>query len=113
VLLETVGHVLADAERVEQGRALKQHRDALAHAGQLFFTHFGDLATVEHDLAGVRAQEADQHLEHDALADSGAPDDGQHFPALDLQVQARVNHLGTEGFGDAFEADQRLGHAGP
>ena len=70
VLFEAVGHVLPYGQRIEQRSALKQHRDALPHPRQLLFAHARDLFTVEHDAAGVRLQETDQHLQHHAFADA-------------------------------------------
>jgi hypothetical protein len=47
VLVQTVTDVVTHAQRVEQGAALKQHRDAAANDGQLLLFHLRHLLAVE------------------------------------------------------------------
>ena len=111
LLAQPVRHVLADVERVEQGRALEEVRDPAAHVGQLAVAHRHDVAPVEDDLARVGPEQADEHLEHDALAAARGAHDGDRLAATDVEVQARVDDLRAEALLDPVEADERL--AGP
>jgi len=65
----SVRDVLADRERVEEGRALEEIRDAPAERDELAVVHLGDVAPAEEDLSGVRGDETDEHLQENALAD--------------------------------------------
>src|SRR5439155_7542630 len=55
-----------------------------------------DARAVEPDLATVGAQEADQVLDGDRLADARGADDEQHLAAAHLEVDAAQDRLAAE-----------------
>src|ERR1041385_1455891 len=110
VLLEAVRDVVPHVERVEESAALEEHGDALPEHAELLGPHFRHFVAVELDRARVRLQEADEHLQHDAFADSGTADDRQRRTAGYLQIEAVVDDLRAKGFADAAEANERFRH---
>src|ERR1019366_1803405 len=108
LLAEAVGNVLGHVEGGEEGSALEQVRDAPADVRQLLVVHLDEVLTVEEDLARVGVDEADEHLEHDALAAAGRAHHGDGLAAPDLEVQARVDDLGAEALSHAVESNERL-----
>ena len=63
---------------------------------------------MKQDRARVGLEQADQHLEHDALADARAADDGERLARVDIEVEPGVDDLWPEGLLDPPKADERL-----
>ena len=96
VLVQPVGDVGADRDRVEERRALEQHADALAHLAELARPSSWRCLRRGRGSARVDLEQADQHLEHDALADARAADDGQRLARANIEIEPVVDDLGPE-----------------
>ena len=68
---------------------------------ELLLVHLADVPSVEEDLAGVDRDEADEHLEHDALAAPGGAHHRDGLAAADLEVKVGVDDLRSEGLAHA------------
>jgi hypothetical protein len=110
VLAQTVGDVLTDGDRIEERSPLEEHRDASAHERHALLGHRRDLVAVEGDRASVGVEQADEQLEHHALADARAAEDGDRLAGEDVEIETSVDELRPEGFLHPAEADERLGH---
>jgi hypothetical protein len=111
LLAQAIRDVLPDAERVEERRALKQIGDAPPHFVELALRHPRHVPAVEDDRALVGGEQADEHLQHDALAAPGRAEDRHRLAAMDRELEAAVNDLRPECLVDVLEDDERRGHA--
>lgn len=68
---------------------------------------------IDQDSARVRRQQAVYQLQHGGLSAAGPADDRHKCARLHIQREVPQNGLGAEGLGDAFKANDRLGHITP
>ena len=68
---------------------------------------------LDQDSARVRRQQAVYQLQHGGLSAAGPADDRHKCARLHIQREVPQNGLGAEGLGDAFKANDRLGHITP
>ena len=107
VLAQREGDVLEDRHRVEEGAALEEHADLLAHGDELLLGKLGDLHAVHPDLAVVGLLEAVHVPERDGLARAGSAEDHEHLAAHHLEVHVVEHALLAVGLGDVLELDDR------
>src|SRR5260370_10170307 len=103
---QAVRDVLAHVERVEKGCGLEEIRDAAAQLGQFVLTHLGGVTALKKDLAVVGGDEANEHLEQDALAHAGRAHDGDRLSAMDLEVEVAEDNLRPKALFCANELDK-------
>ncbi len=65
IFVKTVGDVIADGERVEEGGLLEDHADVAAKFEEIDLAHVGDVLAEDVDGAGVRFDEAVDELHED------------------------------------------------
>lgn len=98
MLLEPQPHVLGHRQRIEQGRPLKQHTQALPQGEQFIFSDMGQLGAVNFDGSLIRLHQPDDMAQQDALAAARPADDHHGLPGVDRQVHPGQHLLGVEGF---------------
>src|SRR5262249_14851122 len=99
------GHVLPDAQRVEEGAALEQHAE-LAHdavAAAIPETH--RLFAVDLYRAAVGPHQAPDAFQQHRFAAARATDHLHRFALRHLEIDALQHFLGPEGLVDAAERD--------
>ena len=97
--------VLADGERIEQRRALKQHAEALAHLVEVVLLQAHDLLAVDLDRALVGRHQANHVLEKHALAGAAAPHHHDALSLADVEIDAIEHLLGAETLGEPTDPD--------
>lgn len=75
--LEGEEDVLADGEGIEEGAALEDHGDFAADEAEVGFGEVCDVLVSDDDAAGIGFEETHDVVEADALANTGAADDGE------------------------------------
>ena len=73
--------------------------------------HAGDIAPVEHDLAGARRDFAGQHLEERRLAGAVGADDAAQFAAMDRKIDIAVGEQTAVALGQTARLEDRTGMA--
>src|SRR5215210_5319580 len=106
------GDVLANRDRVEQRRVLKQEPDLLPRRRQIDAARAGDLATVDVYAAGVRLYEPDDVAQRHALSRSRSAENDERFPLRNIERDIVELLASTERFRDVLEADGRHGTLG-
>ena len=85
-LSSTFSPTLSVGKEIE---ALEDKADVLeAHGGKFFFTHCGDIVTLENDLACGRAQDAAHDGEQRGFAAAGWAHEEHNFATADGEVDA-------------------------
>src|SRR5437660_5324186 len=102
------GHVFKNVERVEQRRALEQHRKFLPHLVELARAQPGDIDLVHQHLAAIRLQQPDHMLEQHTLAAAALADHRGDFSPGNLQVDSLQDRLPPERLFHPDEANHRL-----
>src|SRR5437588_855868 len=102
------GHVFKNVERVEQRRALEQHRKFLPHLVELARAQPGDIDLVHQHLATIRLQQPDHMLEQHTLAAAALADHRGDFSPGNLQVDSLQDRLPPERLFHPDEANHRL-----
>ena len=108
---ERQGDVVKNSERIEQGRALKQHPEAQTHPVQLPWLHDGDILALHQNAAAVGPHQPQNKLEAHALALAAAP--GNHGgPANgNAQIDMVQHPLGAERLHHVNQFNNRfVGH---
>ena len=91
------GDVLDDVHRIEQRRVLEHHAELAAQLAHLCVGERHDVLAVDPDLAAVRPQQPHQVLHQHRLPLPRTADDDVRATALDVEVDAPQDVLGTEG----------------
>ena len=107
LLAQAVRDVLADVERVEERRTLEEVRDATPDLDEVALGDLRHVDVVEEDSPRVDREQADQHLEHDALADARRAHHRDDLAAFHLEREVGVDDLRTERLLDVAELDER------
>ena len=104
VLAQRIGDVLEHGHRVEQRGALEHHPHVLPRLERLLEGEVGDVLAVDADLAAVRHEQAQDELEHRALAGARLADEADRLalPRLERDV---LEDRTVEGEIDVIELD--------
>src|SRR5919112_56627 len=87
LLVQAVGDVVVDRERVEERALLEDHPDLLAHGHHLGLGVLGDVLAVNDDAARVGLEEAENQLDGRRLAAARAAEDDLRLALLDGEAQ--------------------------
>ena len=105
-----IGNVLLHGHVGKQAHVLDGVADAAAQGHRV---DSGHILPLDQDSARVRRQQAVYQLQHGGLSAAGPADDRHKCARLHIQREVPQNGLGAEGLGDAFKANDRLGHITP
>src|SRR6185312_984855 len=101
----------------EEVELLEDHADPLADEVEVPALLAGpraralaDVLALEEDLALLRRRQQVDAAQQRALARAARPEDADHFPFADVEVDAFQHFEVAEAFADAFQLDHRLGH---
>src|ERR1700690_2315036 len=86
MLLEREPHILPDRERIKKRGHLEQHPEFLPQLVQAEVIEIVHVLAVHDDPALVREQQADDMLDHHALAAAAAADHGHALALFDGKV---------------------------
>ena len=106
VLAKREGDVVVDTHRAEQGAVLEHHADVPAQAEDLRAAHLAERAAVDEDLARVGPHEAEDVLDHHALAGAGRAEDHRCGALGNLQVDALEHRVGAEALVEILGLDR-------
>ena len=93
--------------RIEQGRILEDHAEALSDTVELAFGKLGDVEVVDANAPAGRTIEPDEDLEEGGFSGARAPDDDRHVPARNRHVDVREGHEAPKAFLEPFDDDVR------
>src|SRR2546429_4839644 len=97
--------VLRHAHRVEQRAVLEHVADLAAQRGQLLASELWDVQPVHDHVARVRAQQAVDHLQGDALPHAGGAEQRDGLAVLHLERHAAEPHVLEEALVDVEQLD--------
>jgi hypothetical protein len=104
------GHVLPDAQRIEQRAALEQHAELAHDLAAAVIAEIDGLHAVDRDRAVVGLHQAEDAFQQHRLAGARAADHHHRFARRDVEVDAAQHLLRSEGLGDAAQRDLRGSH---
>src|SRR5262249_14170588 len=102
------GDVVEAGQRVEERAPLKDDAVVPAYLVHRPGPQVGDVRPVDHHLAAVGAEQAEQMLEEDGLAAAAAPDDHGDGAIGHVEVDAAEDGLACERLREPPDFDHRL-----
>jgi hypothetical protein len=78
-------HVLPDCNGIEQRAVLEDHRHLAADGLELFFREPGDVFASHKNLARIRLQESQQHLQRHRFAHPASAQDAKCLAGIDAE----------------------------
>src|SRR5207245_2552544 len=109
VFAQAVGHIVRDAERIEQRAFLKDKSDLAAEAEQLHFREFTEVAAQDEHASGAGAEKTRGQLQGEGLARSGFSDQNFCLAGRDNKRKIPENVSLAEADADVFEGNDRPG----
>src|SRR5262249_36018617 len=108
LLAQREGDVVEAGQRVEECAPLKDDAVVPAYLVHRPRPQVGDVRPVDHHLAAVGAEQAEQMLEEDGLATAAAPDDHGDGAIGHVEVDAAEDGLACERLREPPDFDHRL-----
>ena len=105
---ETVGDIVADGERIEEGAFLKDKTDLTAEGEEVMLAHGRDAIAEDIDLAAVGAKETSGHLESEGFAGAGFTEEDEGFARLSAKGDPAENVAVGEANVDIGKLDNGL-----
>ena len=103
LVVQRIGDVFGDGQRIEQAALLKQNPDPRPQIEQVLFAKVRDLLPEQPHLAGIGLHQPHRHFKQHSLPAAGGPEDHIRLAGVHFERHAIERHRGVEMQADVLE----------